>query len=252
MAVPAFAAPGCAFCGSRFTSARTSLSSRPPRRMRVAVTHPRVTVMQDAGGMGAGPGGPGGPPEGPVITKALEISFRNVWIRLMTAGVGPEYDDAIQAFVVSCVAAYKAGYSITALKLELAANETQTKYMGRDVSLNEQEKETRLIWLSLVYLTLTKYRFTSERTPPPLTEDLRGTTLEPLIPGLTGLVESVCDAASRGYSLQTFKMELNLKKDVKDKPISGAEASIRSQWSRIIFATFNILPDSLSGRPKQP
>lgn len=230
--------------------------------MRAASTHPRVTVTQASagGGPGAGPGGPGagagpggagGPPEGPIITNALEVTFRNVWIRLMTAGVGPEYDGAIQAFVLACVAAYKAGYSITALKLELAANETQAKHMGRDVTLNDQEKETRLIWIALVYLTLTKYKFNSERTPPPVSADLQGSKMESLVPGLTGLVESVCDAASKGYSLQTFKMELSLKKEASGKAISGPEASIRSQWSRIIFATFNILPDSLRGAPKQ-
>lgn len=169
----------------------------------------------------------------------------------MTAGVGPEYDDAIQAFVIACIAAYKAGYSITALKLELAANETQAKYMGRDISLNDQEKETRLVWLALVYLTLAKFNFASDRTPPPVYADLQGSKMDSLIPGLTGLVESVCDAAARGYSLQTFKMELGLKKDTGDKPLSGAEASIRSQWSRIIFATYNLLPENLRGKPNK-
>lgn len=207
-------------------------------------------MMQASGGGSSGSEGSGAAPEGPIITKALETCFRNVWVRLMTAGVGPEYDNAIQAFVVACVAAYKAGYSITALKLELAANETTGTYMGKDVSLNEQEKETRLIWIALVYLTLAKYKFTSENTPPAVSSDLQGSKLEALVIGLTGLVESVCDAASKGYTLQTYKMELSMKKGIDDKPISGAEASVRSQWSRIIFATYKILPDSMRGKTK--
>lgn len=161
----------------------------------------------------------------------------------MTKGVGREYEEAIQAFVVACVAAYKAGYSITALKLELSANAIDGQYMGRDISLNEQEKETRLIWITLVYLTLGRCGFKSDNPPPPVSKDLKGTKLEPLLVGLSGLVESVCDAAKRGYNLQTFKMELNFKSPEGSSQMSSAQANVRSQWSRIVFATVNILPD---------
>lgn len=177
----------------------------------------------------------------------LEISFRNVWIRLISAGVGEAYDAAIQQFVIACVAAYKAGYSLTALKLELAANEISGEYMGREVKLTEQEKETRLIWIALVYMTLAKYRFTSEQTPPSVKSDLKGTTLDPMIRGLGALVESVADAADRGYNLKTYKMELSMKAQ-PDNPITPEQASIRSQWARIVFATVGILPDSLRGK----
>lgn len=187
------------------------------------------------------------PPEGAVISKALELSFRNVWIRLMTSGVGPEYEEAIQAFVLSCMAAYKAGYSITALKLELSANAGASEYMGRDISLNDQEKETRLIWIALVYLTLTRSTFKPDNPPPPLSKDLQGTKMEPLLPGLSGLVESVCEAAKKGYNLQTFKMELTFKTQQETTQLSSAQANIRSQWSRIVFATVKILPDFQMG-----
>ena len=219
---------------------------RVPRRVRVNLSitmqtpsNPRPSSNNDRNGE---------PPDGRIITKALEICFRNVWIRLMTSGVGQEYNDAIKAFVVACVAAYKAGYSLTALKFELAANEsaiTQSNVMGRDVSLTEQEKETRIIWISLVYITLAKFGFVSERTPPPIRNDLKGTKLESLIDGLEGLVVSVCDAAKQGYNLESWKMELNLKKDPSGKEITPGEASIRSQWSRIVFSTVDILPEEL-------
>lgn len=188
------------------------------------------------------------PPNGRIITKALELCFRNVWIRLMTMGVGQEYNDAIEAFVVACVVAYKAGYSLTAVKFELAANEpatAQSDAMGRDLTLTEQEKETRMIWISLVYITLARFGFVSERTPPPIRNDLKGTKLESLTDGLEGLVVSICDAAKRGYNLESWKMELNLKKDPSGREITPGEASIRSQWSRIVFTTVNILPEEL-------
>lgn len=244
------AAPPCPFCAG--APLRLSAATARPRRMRVVQrSAARMQMMSGGGAGGSESGGAGGgePPEGRVITKALEMSFRNVWIRLMTRGIGQEYEDAIQGFVLSAIAAYKAGYSITALKFELAANEA-AEYMGRDISLNDQEKETRLIWITLVYLTLSRYRFISERTPPPPAADLKGTSLEKLVPGLSGLVESICDAAQRGYNLQTYKMELNLKVEADAKPSSGAEASIRSQWSRIVFTTYNVLPDTQRGKPR--
>ena len=198
--------------------------------------------------MTMGGGSPGKAPDGNTITEALEITFRTVWIRLMTAGVGAEYEAAIEQFVVVCVAAYKAGYSLTALKLELAANEGDgpQQFMGQDTRLNDQEKETRLIWMGLVYMTLERYRFPSDNTPPPVTTEFKGTKIHDIFRGLSNLVESVCVAAKRGYTLQTFKMELNLNRD-KAAELSPFESNLRSQWSRIVFSTIKVLPEQLKG-----
>lgn len=186
------------------------------------------------------------PPDGSTITQALEVSFRNVWIRLMTSGIGPEYNDAITAFIVTTMAAFKAGYSINALKFELAANEKLVEYMGRDVTLNDQEKHTRLIWISLVYLTLSKCNFPSDRPIPPVRNDVKGSKLDDIISGLTALVDSIVQAERRGYSLDTFKMELTMQKDIGEmEDLSQAQSNIRSQWSRIVFATLAVLPENL-------
>eukprot|EP00177_Eucheuma_denticulatum_P000181 GFKZ01000323.1.p1 GENE.GFKZ01000323.1~~GFKZ01000323.1.p1 ORF type:complete len:246 (+),score=33.09 GFKZ01000323.1:338-1075(+) len=241
----AFLVPSSSFCPP--THARLQISPlRHPCLAHSTRALPRMSQSGPPPNPGESPK-PGEPPSGSTISKMLEVSFRNVWLRLISAGVGGEYDAAIQQFVIACVTAYKAGYSLTALKLELAANEISGKYLGREVKLTDQEKETRLIWIALVYMTLAKYRFVSERTPPSVQSDLKGTTLDPMLGGLGGLVESVCDAADRGYNLQTFKMELSMKAQA-DNPISPEQASIRSQWSRIIFATVAILPDSLKGK----
>lgn len=203
-----------------------------------------------SGGKSSGGNQPGGapePPDGATLTQALELSFRNVWIRLMTSGVGKEYSDAILAFVIATMAAYKAGYSINALKLELSANEKATVgYMGRDVSLNEQEKQTRLIWIILVYLTLAKTKMVTERPVPSIRSELSGTNLEELLSGLIALVDNVFEAEGKGYTLETFKMELAMQKSPgEENQLTQAQANIRSQWSRIVFATLKILPDNL-------
>lgn len=163
----------------------------------------------------------------------------------MTSGVGEQYNNAIQAFVVACIAAYKAGYSLTALRLELSTRELKSTDTNRDISLTEQEKDTRLVWISLVYLTLARFSFKSERTPPDVRDELAGTKFADLASGLFRLVDTVCEAAKKGYNLDSFKLELRLKMDPADKELSGAQSSIRSQWSRIVFATVSILPDSM-------
>lgn len=191
----------------------------------------------------------GQPPSGAVLCGALEISFRNVWLRLMTNGVGMEYMQAIRAFVLASAASFKAGYSLQALKLELAANEKQAKIMGKDTRLNENEKRTRLIWLALVYMTLQRCRFPSERfSPMDVNADIKQTDISDLIPGLAALVESVCDANKRGYDLKRYKLELNLKKEPDSPQPDAAQASIRSQWARIVFSTLELLPGELTGR----
>lgn len=168
----------------------------------------------------------------------------------MTAGIGKEYNDAIGAFVIATMAAYKAGYSISALKLELSANEkTNATFMGRDISLNEQEKQTRLIWIALVYLTLSKTKLVSERPVPSIESEFKNTELDKLVSGLNALVQSILEAEAKGYNLETFKMELTIQKTIgQEDDLTQAQANVRSQWSRIVFAILGILPEHLKRR----
>jgi hypothetical protein len=210
-------------------------------------------------GSGGSTGGGGGSapdpaPPGRVITAALEVSFRAVWLQLLTAGVGDGYQAAITDFCVSCIAARKAGYTIRALQLELAANELAGDAPEIQMArLNEQEKGTRLIWIAIVFLTLQRYNFAAGALVDPADDvlsSLKGTHMEDLARGLRSLVDNVCDAADKGYSLDTYKMELNLNRDPNNEPPSPATLSIQSQWSRIVFATHHILPEALRG-PKR-
>lgn len=193
-------------------------------------------------------------PDGSTLTGALEISFRTVWIRLLTSGVGKEYDDAITAFIIATMAAYKAGYSISALKFEMAANERVTEYQGVNLALTDEEKQTRLIWISLIYITLASTKMTTERPVPPIREDLKGTSIESFAPGLIALADSIREAERKGYTLESFKMEIALSQGSVDSKAeqsedeirkARAQANIRSQWSRIVFRTLSVLPKEL-------
>ncbi|CAN8074949.1 unnamed protein product [Agarophyton chilense] len=188
-------------------------------------------------------------PSGAVLCGALELSFRNVWLRLMTSGVGPEYTHAIRAFVLAAAASYKAGYSLTALKFELVAHERHTTYMGRDIRLNDDEKKTRFIWLALVYLTLKRCQFPTEKEAAfDIAADISASDIRELMPGLAAFVNNVYDAAQRGLDLQRYKLELSLSKNENSPELDKSQVSIRSQWARIVFTTLELMP---GGQPKR-
>lgn len=168
----------------------------------------------------------------------------------MTTGVGPAYNQAIRAFVLAAAASYKAGYSLTALKFELSTHEKRGVVMGQDIQLNDDEKRTRTIWLALVYATLSRYRFPTERGILDARAELSQSELSEMAPTIFSLVDAVCDAAQRGYDLQRFKLERNLVKDQDSPPEDADEASIRSQWARIVFSTLDLLPGELTGISK--
>lgn len=146
------------------------------------------------------------------------------------------------------------GYTLTTLKLELAANELEGESPDiQKAQLNDREKETRLIWIVLVFLTLQRYKFDAGEAAvnDDVLSHLRGTQMEELSRGLNSLVESICDAADRGYNLSTYKMEQQLSRSEGDEQPSAATLSIQSQWSRIVFATYSLLPDALTGPRKR-
>lgn len=278
------------------------------------------------------------PPTGKIITTALEVAFRTVWIQLLTAGIGQEYEAAITDFCIACIAARKAGtfiprdllsivltssvvafpahvcryqacrlfsmavtytelvlldnlclflcfygcfhcaiyvifplkipnryhrtpskilkhgsgYSLTTLKLELAANElTSDDPELQKMQLNEREKETRFIWIALVFLTLQRYNFNSGNTQNDDVLSHFAPSQEQLARGLKALVNSVCDAADKGYTLSTYKMEMQFNRKQGEEPLSPASLSIQSQWSRMVFTTIKILPEALKDPKKR-
>ncbi len=89
------------------------------------------------------------------MCRNLEMSFRYVWLRLFTTGADENYIIALKDFVKNTVAAYDAGYSLPALILELGRNEIETgdPNVDKTVRLTDQERQTREVWLVLIYLT---------------------------------------------------------------------------------------------------
>lgn len=230
-------------CGAR---SRTG-PQRP--RLRAARARSRAAAMKLGGG-----GGGDDAPAGKLISTALDIGFRAVWIQLLTAGVSEAYEAAITDFCVACVAARKAGYGVASLKFELAQNEPYSDDPEiMKLALNDKEKSTRMIWVSLVWLTLRRYEFPVglEEDDDDITSGLGADDSEALARGLNSLVENVCAAADKGYTLSTYKLEQNVSRGPEEEVPSASTLSIQSQWARIVFATIKLLPDALKAEKKR-
>lgn len=226
-------------------SALSSISPRRPAPSRLPRA-PRRAVMK----LGDGPDNA---PPGKIISTALDIGFRAVWVQLLTAGVGPEYEAAITDFVVACIAARKAGYSTVSLRFELSRNEPFSEDPEiMKLALNDKEKSTRMVWVSLVWLTLRRYGFPTGREvdDDDITSGLGTDDSQELAEGLVKLVRSVCEAADAGYDLSTYKLEQSIGRKEGEEPPTASMLSIMSQWARIVFATINILPNELKSQRK--
>ena len=168
------------------------------------------------------------------MCRNLEMSFRYVWLRLFTTGADENYVLALKDFVRNAVSAYDAGYSLPALILELSRNEIETgdANVDKTVRLTDQERQTREVWLVLIYLTLDRlnYHPQSEAARPSKPDDSLG---------LVTLVDSTCEALKAGFSLEGLKLELSLRESVQ--PLSPAQLSLRSQWTRIVFLTSEVI-----------
>lgn len=192
-------------------------------------------------------------------------------------------ESAIQEFIIGAVSAYKSGYSLAALALELKQNEVRTGDAALDASLrlSDREEATRRVWLLLIYLTLAAKAFepsagvdpasllsgaetaavglevltdagdggggeggdpaaaAAPRSPPPDGAEA--------VDRFRGLVADVTGAAAKGYTLDSLKLEQSLALRDGEQGLSAAEASVRSQFMRIIFLTARMVTPKTQG-----
>ncbi|GAB0490866.1 hypothetical protein MMPV_002104 [Pyropia vietnamensis] len=269
---------GVDLAAGRAATARRRVVTGAPRRAAA----PRWTAAADRfGGGGSGDGGDGGGDSlGKSIAKVLEVSYRKVWLRLMTIGTGEEYERAIQEFIIGAVSAYKSGYSLAALALELKQNEVRTGDDALDASLrlSDREEATRRVWLLLIYLTLAAKGFepspgvnpasllsgaetaatglealsdakdddksdaatatdNADNADAPATSPARPLDGAAAVERFRDLVADVTAAAAKGYTLDSLKLEQSLALRDGEQGLGAAEASVRSQFMRIIFLT---------------
>jgi hypothetical protein len=163
----------------------------------------------------------------------IELAFRKAWLFLYARGVGADYLDALDKFVRAVVVAYRSGYDIDRLKLELLANRrlTGNTEVDKSLALNEEELSVRDLWLRLVYLTLEAVKEPGPETRISLENPSEDDT------GVQLLVNAVIRAFNNGYTLESFKLEMILDGARVDDP---QQASLLSQWMRIIFIALQV------------
>eukprot|EP00276_Gloeochaete_wittrockiana_P001006 CAMPEP_0184673122 /NCGR_PEP_ID=MMETSP0308-20130426/86505_1 /TAXON_ID=38269 /ORGANISM="Gloeochaete witrockiana, Strain SAG 46.84" /LENGTH=166 /DNA_ID=CAMNT_0027120577 /DNA_START=332 /DNA_END=832 /DNA_ORIENTATION=- len=165
------------------------------------------------------------------------MAYRKAWFYLYAAGVGAAYEESLKEFIRATAGAFLRGYSIEALSLEISANEITSgdPELDKYISLNQDEKAIRRIWMTVIYLTLNAVRYRprdSKDWTRPVIQDTM--SLEKLV---TGVIE----AKQRGYSLDALKLEQTLLLDTTG--LSEVEASIRSQWMRIVFLALDVISE---------
>ena len=138
------------------------------RRMKPSSWRAGRTCLQNTGTPeGTGGSGNNNSETSKSICRTLELSFRKVWLRLYTSGADENYSLALKEFVQAAVAAFDDGYSLQALMLELRRHEIETgdPMVDKTVRLTDQERQTREVWLVLVYLTLHRVKYASKKVP---------------------------------------------------------------------------------------
>ncbi|KAK9817217.1 hypothetical protein WJX72_011205 [[Myrmecia] bisecta] len=145
---------------------------------------------------------------------------------------GVPYTDALQSFVQAGVAAYRSGYSIASINLQLQmARNTgvaaiDTALQGRQ--LQQDEIDLRSGWLATVYIALDAIKFPAEDSPGQLGLDQR----------LDIFARNVVNLAGKGYDMKRVKLQEVLDMDpITGPPRTPLESAVLSQAIRIVFMT---------------
>eukprot|EP00903_Cladosiphon_okamuranus_P011145 g10519.t1 len=150
------------------------------------------------------------------------------------AAAGNSYQMGIKAFISTIKEAYERGYTVPALTMEVSF--VPTKTAGRD--LHQDEVELRSIWIALVYLTL-------ENANWPQKVQRAHEISAPFMDRFAEFVQKVMDAAAKGHTLQTLKLEEVMRRGAE--PRTPLEQAVLSQSMRIVFATIDLMKEGWSG-----
>jgi hypothetical protein len=142
------------------------------------------------------------------------------------------YAAQVARFCREALHAYRTGYSLVALQLEMSG---ATTGIGR--ALASDEIELRSVWLALVYKTLRQIRFPSANpTDGQVSQPARFDRDR-----LDDFVTNIVTAVRKGYDMKRIQLEQALTaSEGKDAPRSPLESAILNQSTRIIFTTLQV------------
>ncbi|KAK4534365.1 hypothetical protein CDCA_CDCA01G0390 [Cyanidium caldarium] len=185
----------------------------------------------------------------------VAVRIHDAFLNACVPTRGVPYVNALKAFIAATAEAYRRGYSLEALDVEVrrASSETRTRD-GRPVvqrPLQSDEVELRTIWLTLVYKALRYIDYPRERLPPDV--DAAGmaagrppspsnTAATPITTRTTAgatrtatefrfpdpfdrFVKSIVDAARAGYDLARIKLEQQIRNATTNNSEADASAA---------------------------
>lgn len=148
---------------------------------------------------------------------------------------GKPYVESLKNFVQAAVQAYRSGYSLQALQMEMASMSDG----GRNFSflprpLREDEVELRSMWVSLVYKTARAAGEPSGDSTP------SGSSLS--FDAFDGFVKKIVAAVRAGSNFEKIKLEQALAGTGSDGPSrTPEEAAILLQSTRLVVLTMEFL-----------
>lgn len=166
------------------------------------------------------------PPAPPSLAQRLASAF----IDACSPGRKP-YAIALREFCDTALAAYREGYSLQALQMELSTSGASAQAMR---ALQHDEVELRSVWLSLVYKTLRVLRYPAKRR------------VETEEDGMDEFVGNIVNAVKMGYDMKRIQLEQSLSQ--KEKPRTTLESAILGQSTRLVVTTISAATEDLEGR----
>jgi hypothetical protein len=151
------------------------------------------------------------------------------------------YADQLAAFCAEALTAYRSGYSLVAVQLEMTGEAGGGGSLGR--GLASDEAELRSVWLTLVYKTLRQIRFPIDGVIAGVSAPPEGTERD----RLDEFVKNIVAAARTGYDMKRIQLEQALTSTAPSEGGTGTppartplENAILNQSVRIVLTTLQV------------
>jgi len=149
---------------------------------------------------------------------------------------GPRsYEECLKDFIRAVLAAYRKGFSLTALQFELQAERDAGTHR-----LAQDELELRTLWTSLIFKTLRKMNVRRDQAG--------GEELVAVPDAFDSFVAGIISAVKSGYDLARIQLEQSVANNsntdnASDQGRRNFEAAVLRQSTRIVYNTVAVISD---------
>eukprot|EP00741_Cyanophora_paradoxa_P023827 tig00021623_g23015.t1 len=159
------------------------------------------------------------------ICRDADNAFRLAWHYLNRYGASDDYVNQLAIFCSACLEMYRRGFSPRSMELEMS-------FTGGIPRMVASDRSTLRVWMTLVFRVFQKLQVARAFDSPS-----EGGSVTENAANLHSLVDLVIGACSRGFTLETLKLEMALKSPRR----TPLESVLLSQWMRLCFTAIDIL-----------